>query len=241
MSETRFRNFCANFVIVSILLLVFGVSFVAAYPVEEKIEQVNNAVYNGKTDCGKIALTFNVYERADNVAKIAEILDEYGFKSTFFVGGCWAAKNGDTLLKLASSGHEIGNHGYSHLDHAKLSRKRNEEEIRITEKVIDSSLSSLPDYANSKLFAPPSGSMSNAMFDACKELGYTVIMWTRDTIDWRDHNPDLIFERATKNLKAGDIILMHPTDATVASLPRILEYIKSQNLVADTVSNVIEK
>lgn len=109
--------------------------------------------------------------------------------------GC---QNGDTLLKLASSGHEIGNHGYSHLDHAKLSRKRNEEEIRITEKVIDSSLSSLPDYANSKLFAPPSGSMSNAMFDACKELGYTVIMWTRDTIDWRDHNPDLIFERATK-------------------------------------------
>lgn len=241
MSETRFRNFCANFVIVSILLLVFGVSFVAAYPVEDKIEQVNNAVYNGKTDCGKIALTFNVYERADNVAKIAEILDEYGFKSTFFVGGCWAAKNGDTLLKLASSGHEIGNHGYSHLDHAKLSRKRNEEEIRITEKVIDSSLSSLPDYANSKLFAPPSGSMSNAMFDACKELGYTVIMWTRDTIDWRDHNPDSIFERATKNLKAGDIILMHPTDATVAALPRILEYIKSQNLVADTVSNVIEK
>ena len=213
----------------------------AAYPVEEKIEQVNNAVYNGKTDCGKIALTFNVYERADNVAKIAEILDEYGFKSTFFVGGCWAAKNGDTLLKLASSGHEIGNHGYSHLDHAKLSRKRNEEEIRITEKVIDSPLSSLPDYANSKLFAPPSGSMSNAMFDACKELGYTVIMWTRDTIDWRDHNPDLIFERATKNLKAGDIILMHPTDATVASLPRILEYIKSQNLKADIVSNVIEK
>lgn len=241
MSETRFRNFCANFVIVSILLLVFGVSFVAAYPVEEKIEQVNNAVYNGKTDCGKIALTFNVYERADNVAKIAEILDEYGFKSTFFAGGCWAAKNGDTLLKLASSGHEIGNHGYSHLDHAKLSRKRNEEEIRITEKVIDSSLSALPDYANSKLFAPPSGSMSNAMFDACKELGYTVIMWTRDTIDWRDHNLDLIFERATKNLKAGDIILMHPTDATVAALPRILEYIKSQNLVADTVSNVIEK
>ena len=241
MSETRFRNFCANFVIVSILLLVFGVSFVAAYPVEEKIEQVNNAVYNGKTDCGKIALTFNVYERADNVAKIAEILDEYGFKSTFFVGGCWAAKNGDTLLKLASSGHEIGNHGYSHLDHAKLSRKRNEEEIRITEKVIDSSLSSLPDYANSKLFAPPSGSMSNAMFDACKELGYTVIMWTRDTIDWRDKDADIIFERAIKDVKAGDLILMHPTDATVDALPRILSHLKSQNLKVDVVSKVIEK
>ena len=101
MSETRFRNFCANFVIVSILLLVFGVSFVAAYPIEAKTEQVNNAVYNGNSDTGSVALMFNVYERTDNVLKIAEILDEYGFKSTFFVGGCWAAKNGDTLLKLS--------------------------------------------------------------------------------------------------------------------------------------------
>lgn len=241
MSETRFRNFCANFVIVSILLLVFGVSFVAAYPIEAKAEQVNNAVYNGKPDSASVAFMFNVYERTDNVMKIAEILDEYGFKSTFFVGGCWAAKNGDTLLQIASRGHEIGNHGYSHQDHAKLDKQRNVEEIRVTERIIDSYVSSLPDYKNSKLFAPPSGSMSSAMFDACKELGYTVIMWTHDTIDWRDHNAELIYERATKNLHAGNLILMHPTDATVRALPRILEYIKSQNLKADIVSNVIEK
>lgn len=241
MSETRFRNFCANFVIVSILLLVFGVSFVAAYPIEAKTEQVNNAVYNGNSDTGSVALMFNIYERTDNVLKIAEILDEYGFKSTFFVGGCWAAKNGDTLLKLSSQGHEIGNHGYSHQDHAKLNVQRNIEEIRVTEKLIDSYLCALPDYTNSKLFAPPSGSMSNAMFDACKNLGYTVIMWTHDTIDWRDKNPDLIYERATKNLKSGDLILMHPTDATVKALPKILDYVRSQNLNADVVSNVIEK
>lgn len=241
MSETRFRNFCANFVIVSVLLLVFSVSFVAAYPIEVKAEQVNNAVYSGNASTQSVALTFNVYERTDNVLKIAEILDEYGYKSTFFVGGLWAAKNGDALLKLCSDGHEIGNHGYSHQDHAKLNKQRNIEEIEITEKMIDSSLNTLPDYRNSKLFAPPSGSMGNAMFDACKELGYTVIMWTHDTIDWRDKNADLIYERATKSLKAGDIVLMHPTDYTVAALPRILEYIKSQNLKADVVSNVIEK
>ncbi len=240
MSETGFRNFCANFVIVSALLLVFGVSLLATYGVETS-EQVNNAVYNGNADSGGVALTFNVYERADNVLKIAEILDEYDFKSTFFAGGSWAAKNGDTLLKIASRGNEIGNHGYSHLDHAKLSEKRNVEEIKIAEKVIDSALAQLPSYSNSKLFAPPSGSMSNAMFTACSTLGYTVIMWTRDTIDWRDHDANLIYERATKSLKSGDIILMHPTDATVAALPKILEYVKSQNLKADIVSNVIEK
>lgn len=238
MNETRFRNFCANFVIASSLLIVFGVSFAAAYQKPPETQQVNVAIYSGKST-DSVALTFNVYERADNVAKIAEILDEYSFKATFFVGGCWAARNGDTILKLASAGHEIGNHGYSHQNHAKLNEQRNNEEIRITQKLIDSSLSALPNYKNSKLFAPPSGSMGSAMFAACKDLGYTVIMWTRDTIDWRDHNPNVIYERATKNIKSGDIILMHPTDATVAALPKILDYVKSQNLKADVVSNVI--
>ena len=66
-------------------------------------------------------------------------------------------------------------------------------------------------------------------------------MWTRDTIDWRDKDADIIFERAIKDVKAGDLILMHPTDATVTALPRILSHLKSQNLKVDVVSKVIEK
>ena len=239
MSETRFRNFCANFVILATLLLTFGIAFVATYPEQIPTQTVNNAIYEGNQNSGSVSLMFNVYENTDNVKKIAEILDEYGYKTTFCVGGVWAAKNQDVLLQLGADGFEIGNHGYMHCDHANLNLKQNEDEILVTQKLIDSALSSLPDYQNCKLFAPPSGSIGNKMFEACKKLDYKVIMWTRDTIDWRDHNPDLIFERATKNLKAGDIILMHPTDATVAALPRILEYIKSQNLKADVVSKVI--
>ncbi len=74
---------------------------------------------------------------------------------------------------------------------------------------------------------------------ACEDLGYKVIMWTRDTIDWRDHDADLIFTRATQNLTPGELILLHPTDATVVALPRILDYLKVVGLTADVVSNVI--
>lgn len=240
MNEIRFRNFYANFVIVAMLLCVFAVSFVVAYPTDNATEQVNNAIYNGNTASGKIALTFNVYERADNVEKIADILLQYGFNATFFVGGSWCNKNGTTLLKLASAGFEIGNHGYSHRDHAKLNLSANSDEIRMTQKVIDTQLAGLENYTHAKLFAPPSGSMSNAMFEACNNLGYKVIMWSKDTIDWRDHDEKHIYSRATTNLKAGDIVLMHPTDATVSALPKILDYIKSNNLTADTVTNVID-
>lgn len=241
MNETRFRTFCANFVILAMLFLTFGIAFVATYPEQVPTQTVNNAIYEGNQDSGSISLMFNVYENTSNVQDIARIFDEYGFKTTFFVGGVWAAKNQDVLLKLSADGFEIGNHGYMHRDHAKLNLKQNVDEIAVTQKIIDSALSALPEYKNCMLFAPPSGSIGNRMFEACDKLGYKVIMWTRDTIDWRDKDADLIYNRAIRDVKAGDLILMHPTDATVSALPRILEYVKSQNLKVDVVSNVIEK
>lgn len=239
MKEKRFRAIWANFVIVAMLAMTFGITFAVALPRDEQLKTVNNAIYGGDRSGERIALMFNVYENAENVEKIADILDGYGFKCTFFVGGSWVAKNPNTLLKVASRGFEVGNHGYLHRDHAKITLKQNVEEIVLTERLIDSTLCDLPEYKNSKLFAPPSGSIGEVMFDACKQLEYRVIMWTRDTIDWRDHDADVIYERAIRDVKAGDLILMHPTDKTVEALPRVLEYIKSLNLVADIVSNAI--
>lgn len=240
MKERRFRAFWANFVIATVLICTFGIAFAATLPVGESTQAVNNAIYEGDETCGSVALMFNVYENADNVEKIAAILEEYGYNATFFVGGSWVAKHPNTLLKIASAGFEIGNHGYLHRDHAKLSMQQNKEEILLTERLIDGVLEDLPNYANSKLFAPPSGSIGNVMFEACKQLDYKVIMWSRDTIDWRDHDADVIYERAIRDIKSGDLILMHPTDCTVTALPRILDYIKSVNLSADVVSKVIK-
>ena len=69
------------------------------------------------------------------------------------------------------------------------------------------------------LFAPPSGSFNKSTLDACKELGYSVIMWSKDTIDWRDKDANLIYTRATNNISGGDFILAHPTEYTLKSLP----------------------
>lgn len=236
MKETYFRAFWANFVIVTVLVVTFAVAMIAALPSDLQLQAVNNAIYQGDREGGKVALMFNVYEREDNALKIAEILSERGFNATFFVGGCWAERHPDALLKLASKGCEIGNHGYMHRDHAKLSFDDNVKEIKLASDIIDGILSVLPDYEDGKLFAPPSGSLGKAMFDACDRLGYRVIMWTRDTVDWRDHDADVIFERAVKDVRAGDFILMHPTDCTVAALPRILDKLSSLGIDAAPVS-----
>lgn len=239
MKETAFRTFCANLVIIVVLALSFGIAFATTYDNSKDVEVINNAIYKGNSDNNSVALMFNVYQYGDVALDIANLLISRGQNATFFVGGCWVAKNPNTLLSISMLGCEIANHGYLHRDHAKLSLDENVDEIIVTERLVDSILSSIPTYSNCKLFAPPSGSIGNNMFDACEKLGYRVIMWTRDTIDWRDQDEDLIFTRATKDICAGDLILMHPTPATLSALPRILDYLDEIGLKCDIVSNVI--
>ena len=84
------------------------------------------------------------------------------------------------------------------------------------------------------------GSFNKSTIKACFDLGYQTIMWTKDTIDWRDKDANLIYSRATNKLKGGDLILAHPTQSTLSALPLILEYFKLNNFEATTVSNCLK-
>ena len=178
-----------------------------------------------------VSLMFNVYWGTEQVYQILDILDNHQAKATFFIGGSWADDNVECLKKIANRGHEIGNHGYFHKDHAKLSAAENEKEIKTCNRFISLSISQTP-----TLFAPPSGSYCKEMLSACDKLGMTTILWSRDTIDWRDKDKALIYKRATKDIKGGEFVLMHPMQATVDALGAILTFYSSQNLRAVTVS-----
>ena len=52
----------------------------------------------------------------------------------------------------------------------------------------------------------PYGS-TNATVESSVEL--PIVLWSVDTNDWKDKNSKVIIERATSNIKDGDIILMH--------------------------------
>jgi peptidoglycan/xylan/chitin deacetylase (PgdA/CDA1 family) len=89
---------------------------------------------------------------------------------------------------------------------------------------------------NTMLFAPPAGSFNDQTVEACLKLNLEMILWNRDTIDWRDKDVSTIINRATNALAAGDFVLMHPTDCTVKALPTILQYIKENGFLTQTVS-----
>ncbi len=189
--------------------------------------------YGGEEGSNRVGIMINVYEGADQVEKILSILDKTETTCTFFVGGVWAEKNLPLLKEMALRA-EIGNHGYLHRDHARISKLANKEEILLCHNLVRAAAN-----VDMKLFAPPSGSYSDDTLSVCEENDYKVIMWSKDTIDWRDHDRDLIFKRATTDVKGGDLILMHPTEETVKALPSIIAFYKKAGLLPSTVSDVI--
>ena len=65
------------------------------------------------------------------------------------------------------------------------------------------------------------------------------ILWSKDTIDWRDKNAALIYTRATKDVKGGELILMHPMKETADALNDILKFYNDNHFKIITVSENI--
>ncbi len=187
--------------------------------------------YEGNRDSRYVSLMFNVYWGTEFLPAILDVLDEYGVKATFFIGGSWADDHTKELRELVARGHELGNHGYFHRDQDGLSYEKNVEEIRLCGQLVQS----LTDVKTT-LFAPPSGAYSADTVDAADSLGYRVILWSKDTIDWRDHDRTIIFSRATQNVQGGDLVLMHPTAETAEALPSVLRFYRENNLEQVPVS-----
>ncbi|MFI3229058.1 MAG: polysaccharide deacetylase family protein [Bacillota bacterium] len=230
--ETFVVNIVSNMVIVAVILAVLAVSLVGTGDIA--VSSQGKAIYRGDTSVANVSLMINVYWGTEYIEPMLDILDEYNVTTTFFVGGSWAAENSEILYMISERGHEIGNHGYNHLDHSTLNYTENQDEILVTEKIITTVCGSA-----SSLFAPPSGAYGDTMFDVCEDLDYTVIMWSKDTIDWRDEDSSLVYTRATTDLMNGDLILMHPTAHTLEALPSILDYYNNNGFNAVTVSENI--
>lgn len=224
----------SNIIIIGMLVMILSYLGASNYAY---VFSYNNddVIYNGNTDSNKVSIMFNVYWGTEYISEILDILDKYDCKTTFFVGGQWVEKEQDVLKKIYDFGHEIGNHGYFHKNQEELSYDQNYDEININHKLVKSIL-----CIDMNLFAPPSGSFNKATLEASKNLNYSTIMWTKDTIDWRDKDANLIYKRATNNISGGDLILAHPTECTVKALPIILEYYKLNNIVPTTVSECLK-
>ena len=223
----------ANFVIFVMFAVLIGVSYSNSKAL--KVQADNRVIYAGNSENNNVCFMINVYQGEEYVLDMLDIFDLYNVKTTFFVGGSWAVRNLDVVKEIYARGHELGNHGFYHKDQNTLDFDGNIQEIDMCHKVIGENLG-----IEMKLFAPPSGAYDITTVDAAVSLNYSTIMWTHDTIDWRDQDADLICKRATKDLSNGDLILMHPTEKSTQALTGILSFAVNNGFNPTTVSNCLK-
>lgn len=221
--------------IIVILALIFIITIFLTISNNSKEVFKEDIYYKGTNDEKVIAFVCNVDWGNEYIPEMLKIFDENDIRISFFPTGLWAEKNPDLVKLIQSYNHEIGNHGYNHLDYSKLSYDLNKEQIVKTNNVIKDITGVTP-----TLFGPPSGAFNENTLKAAKDLNCKVIMWSIDTIDWRkDSNKDIIIKRVTSKVEESAIVLMHPTDQTVKALPEIINYLFKNGYKIGTISDVI--
>jgi len=233
-------NLTALAVIVAALFFIF----VNALLNQNSIAQVSGTyrddipIYSVETDEKKCAVTFDCAWGADDIPNILDILDRYHAKATFFIVGTWAEKYSGMVKLMAERGHEIANHGYSHLHMASIPEDKIAEEIsRCTELLEKLSGQKV------RLFRPPYGEYNSKVVKVARQLGYDTIQWDVDSLDWKKEiTRENIINRVVKKTGKGSIILFHnDTLYTQEVLPDILESLAESGFDFVTVSDLLIK
>lgn len=191
-------------------------------------------IYKGNPNKPMVALMINVAWGNEFIPGMLETLEQENVKATFFLDGSWLSKNVEIAKQIASKGHEMSNHAYSHKNMSQLGREQAIQEISKTEKLLKEHLG-----VENKLFAPPSGDFNQQTVKIAAELNLKTVLWTIDTVDWKKPSPQTILTRIANRLEPGAMILMHPTESASRSLEGMIKEIKGRGLVLGTVSELL--
>ncbi|MDR1616738.1 MAG: polysaccharide deacetylase family protein [Syntrophomonadaceae bacterium] len=184
---------------------------------------VKKPIYQGNSGQKAVAINVNVDWGEEFIPAMLEEFKKQNTEVTFFVTGVWAEKNSDLLKIMKQAGHSIQNHGYKHVHCNILPKEKVKEQITKAAAVIESITGDKTSF-----FAAPYGEQNNVITEAAAEINYDLVMWSIDTIDWQKPVPSIILKRVSGQLHNDAIILMHPTESTVKSLPELLPAITEQ-------------
>ncbi|GGF79968.1 hypothetical protein GCM10010912_26210 [Paenibacillus albidus] len=191
-------------------------------------------IYRGNPAKPMVSLMINVAWGNSYIVPMLDILDKENVKVTFFLDGSWLAKNPELAKEMLKRGHEMENHAYTHPNMSTLSRARATAEIEKTKTLLEQSLG-----VTNTWFAPPSGDFDQQTVEIAASLGLRTVLWTVDTVDWRNPSPASIIAKITTMAEPGTLVLMHPTASSSQALEGMIKGIKQKGLHLGTVSQTL--
>lgn len=194
-------------------------------------------IYRVETQEKKVAISFDAAWGSDITPKLLDILKKHDIKTTFFLVKFWMDRYPEMTRLIAKAGHEIGNHSATHPQMGRIPREKIISELKETHDKIKELTGQ-----NAKLFRPPFGDYSNTLITTANEMGYHVIQWDVDSLDWKDLSAGAIYDRVIKQIKPGSIVLFHNNGKhTAEALEPIIVELKSRGYEIVPISELLIK
>ncbi len=135
------------------------------------------------TTPGTIALTFDDGP-FQYTSELLDLLATYSIKATFFLNGnnfanAANAPYPDIIRRMVADGHQVASHGYAHQNLDNLSSTGRRAEMGNLEQLLVNVIGKFPTYMR-----PPYGACGAACQTDMAALGYHVIIWDIDTLDY---------------------------------------------------------
>jgi peptidoglycan/xylan/chitin deacetylase (PgdA/CDA1 family) len=192
----------------------------------------------------RVALTFDDGPAASTSA-VLDVLSAEGVRATFFAIGGFVAGREATLQRARADGHELGVHGFAHLN-ALLVREPEalSRELSACADELERAVGERP-----LLVRPPYGGDAGRTAREAGPLGLgPVVLWSVLGFDWEDDDAGSIAGRVLAEAHPGAIVCLHDgdrknpdvgRDATVEALPAIIRGLRRDGFDLVTVSELL--
>jgi peptidoglycan-N-acetylglucosamine deacetylase len=175
----------------------------------------------------QIALTYDDGPNDSHTLQLLEVLARHGVQATFFLIGRYVQQHPEIAREIVQAGHVVGNHTFTH----PLLIFKSQAEIR---QELTQCRDALQDAIGepSHLFRPPFGGRRPAVPRVARELGLKPVMWSVTGYDWNAPPAEAIERKVAKQIRGGDVILLHDGGHKQMGADRSQTVIATDHLIA---------
>jgi peptidoglycan-N-acetylglucosamine deacetylase len=192
----------------------------------------------------KVALTYDDGPNDPYTLQLLEVLARHNVKATFFMIGEFVCQRPEIARAVLEAGHAVGNHTFSHPLLIFKSASTIRSQLADCQGAMQDALG-----VSATIFRPPFGGRRPEVFRIARKLGLQPIMWNVTGYDWNAKSVDEIEHKVTRQMRGGDVILLHDgghlemgTDRshTVAVTDRIIRRYQQQGREFVTIPQMMD-
>jgi peptidoglycan/xylan/chitin deacetylase (PgdA/CDA1 family) len=181
---------------------------------------------HGPRGSKQIALTFDDGPNDPHTFNLLEVLARHNVRATFFMIGRHVRQRPDIALAVAQAGHVVGNHTFTHPRLIFKSAAQTRQQLLDCRRALQDAIGE-----HSNLFRPPYGGRRPSTLRIVRELGLQTIMWNVTGYDWNAPPAAVIERKVIRQMRGGDVILLHDGDDKVMGADRGQTVIATENLI----------